>query len=73
MKYKDAFLGEIELTKIGDIPNWSNEIRTIYVHEKTGDYYIHTIDLIDFTNENMQYIRKKIVDIIIDHRNKIDG
>lgn len=80
-KYKDPFLGEIELTKVGEVvTNAVGEtiIERIYVHENSRNncYYISTwatsnmsFDTGDI-QEEMSYIGKDLIDKIIEYQNK---
>lgn len=72
MKYRDPFLGEIELEKIGEDHRYAmgvDVIDTIYI-DKRGNYYIHTWNSEINTEIPIQVIRKSLIDKINELTNK---
>jgi hypothetical protein len=68
MKYKDPFLGEIELQKIGEdtryaVGEFSTD--TIYVDSR-GNYYIHTSTTAVDYEIPIRVLRKSLIDKIIE-------
>jgi hypothetical protein len=66
MKIINAFLGEIELTKLGETSrNLMGEsvVDTIYVDER-GDYYIDTWTTTGGDPIPMKFLRKELIDKI---------
>jgi hypothetical protein len=70
IKYVDPFLGEIELTKIGETSHnavGETVVRTIYT-DKWGNYYVSTWSTVDFMRENhMIVVLKEVANIIGDN------
>ena len=66
MKYTSPFLGEIDLTKLGETSKHlmgESRVDTIYVDEG-GDYYIDTWTTTGGDNPQLMFLRKEIVDKI---------
>jgi hypothetical protein len=68
MKYKDPFLGEIELTKVGETSRnamGESVVETIYVNIK-GDFYIDTwvttSELVGGNPIPMKFLRKELIE-----------
>lgn len=71
MKHKDPFLGEIELTKLGETSRHlmgESRVDTIYVNER-GDYYIDTWTTTGGDRTPMMFLRKELIDKINELQN----
>ncbi len=65
MKYKDSFLGEIELTLVDETVNTK-----MYVNDY-GYYYFFYQDLLDWANEpTVERITKAMFERMTNHKNK---
>ena len=74
MKYKDPFIGEIELTEIGETSmSGMGEIviRTVYTDER-GNYHIDAWSTTGGDRTPMTFIHKSVIEIILENeRNKL--
>lgn len=76
MKYKDPFIGEVELIKIGETTNnGMGEFvsRTVYFEPITKMYYIDIVSSTGyFGDQTMIIINKNIAEIITKNENNIN-
>ena len=66
IKYKDPFLGEIELTKLGETSMHligESRVDTIYTDEY-GNYYIDTWVTTGNDRQSMLFLRKELINKI---------
>ena len=71
--YKDPFLGEIELLKVGETSmNLIGEsvVHTIYTDKNNGHYYIDTWTTMGGDPIPMKIIPKRVIDKIIEIENE---
>lgn len=76
IKYKDSFLGEIELTKIAEINHilcGEHVCREVY-EDSRGNFYIQVSGSPNnYEPIPMYFLHKEIVEKIIEYKNKKNG
>lgn len=72
IKYKDPFVGEIELTEVGESSkhlHGEDIVRTVY-EDKFGNYYINLWSTFGTMDATMTFVHKDAVKIIVEIENQ---